>query len=269
MTFQGQLVYHLLSFMQHDDSKKNLIFKIGDKFVRFGPDEYYVITGLPFSGVAEIPSNSDLHKNIFGGRELICLDDIEKAFKSVKASTNGSGDLMLKLALLWFLYGALFCDAHKKIPSVYMHILDDLPSFNKYPWGLKSYEYLVQKMHRSHANMLDTLNTQKRATFDVFGFVFVLQVWLFETIPGLGDFCAKRVDKYDEVWPRVLRWSSIPGFKTHQSISKFLTMEHLIHVVSFLIRCNSVLYFVILLDLYDPSLISFCRERCAPMVMKI
>lgn len=219
--------------MQPELIRRTLLFKFGDRSVSFGPEEYYLITGLTFGGVDDLPRDSDIHRNVFGSRQNLYLVDIEKAFMAHKQSSHGGGELMLKLALLWFMFGALFCRhrSHKKISIKYMHLVDNIQRFNEYPWGLKSYEFFVKKLYASREKMAGTL-INKRAAFDVNGLVFVLQVWLFETIPGLGVFCARRVDGYDHIWPRLMRWLGTPVSKTYFALEMFFTPVYITQAVS-------------------------------------
>ncbi|KAL8470596.1 hypothetical protein ACS0TY_033230 [Phlomoides rotata] len=143
--FQGMLYLHLL-FMQGNEKMSNkLIFHVNGEKTEFSPHEFSLIIGLHFGHKSPIPPFSKIYTNNFKKNRLLKLIDIENAF--MKAKDGGEGDLSLKLALLWVLHGILLVKGHtsKKIETQYIHLVDDLDEFNKFPWGHVAFEFLIKE----------------------------------------------------------------------------------------------------------------------------
>ncbi|KAH6830129.1 hypothetical protein C2S53_017970 [Perilla frutescens var. hirtella] len=228
MKFQGQLVYHLLLHMEdHINSNGVLRFKINDRVFVFGLKEYFLITGLKFGVVEALLTESIIYKKIFDSKVLMKLQDIEKAFEIAYLASNGVGQLMLKLAHLLVLYALLLCrDTHGKMIDVqYVHLVDDLSKFEKYPWGSISYKFMVDSIVDARARLKNMLNKKMKPMFDIYGFTFVFQVWAFEISRELGAYCGEQVPSCEEAVPRMLRWST-PNFFQFYDLKKFFTPAH-------------------------------------------
>lgn len=217
--FLAQLAYHSLLQMKVGYNH-NAIFQIGGTEVTISPQDFYLITGLGFMGRPELPDRSDIHDFIFGGAEAIYMNNIEDAFLKVSKTSKGRGIMTFKLGILWFVYAVLFGrhPSHKKINVKYMHLVDDLNSFDAYPWGLKAYEFFIKKLCRAR-RILDG-NEAAGLAFELYGFTYVLQVWLFETCPQLAAFCARHVDPGGKRMPRILCWSAT-SVRKYASLRKF------------------------------------------------
>ncbi|KAL8457506.1 hypothetical protein ACS0TY_035390 [Phlomoides rotata] len=103
--------------------------------------------------------------------------DVEKAFMSVR--DNGEGELSLKLALLWILYGVLLVRGRssKKIQFQYIHIADNIKEFNQYPWGRVALDFLVKSFRKSMQGRVEIIekNSIKTSHVDVQGFGYAIQ----------------------------------------------------------------------------------------------
>ncbi|KAH6800233.1 hypothetical protein C2S52_000697 [Perilla frutescens var. hirtella] len=241
MKFQGQLVYHLLLYME-DRANSNgfLRFKINDRVFVFGPKEYFLITGLKFGAAEALPTESMIYKNIFDSKVLMKLQDIEKAFEIACLASNGGGQLVLKLAHLLVLYALLLCrDTHGKTIDVqYVHLVNDLSKFEKYPWGSISYKFMVDSILDARARLKNMLKKKMKPNFDIYGFTFVFQLLAFEISRELGAYCGEQVPSFEEAVPCMLRWST-PNFFRFYDLKKFFTPEHSLNWVWILITYSA------------------------------
>lgn len=120
------------------------------------------------------------------------------------------------------MYGSLFGrhKTNKKINLRLMHIVDDVHAFNSYPWGAKLYEFFLKKWFSSSRKMHTSLADNGVAVFDLYGLVFMVQCWVYECNSDIAKYCANRLQGYEQVWPRMLRWSTT-SFKYFTSLKKF------------------------------------------------
>ena len=60
--------------------------------------------------------------------------------------TQERGD-RVKVALIYFLEGDLFnSNVKRNVSSMYMSMVDDLVTFNAYPWGLDVFETIIHRL---------------------------------------------------------------------------------------------------------------------------
>ncbi|VFQ77240.1 unnamed protein product [Cuscuta campestris] len=98
-----------------------------------------------------------------------------------------------------------------KLPPLYLHLVDDLSRLNAYPWGDEIWDLLVEDMAKCSL----TLRTSKKDRFTFPGFLMALQIWAFETFPGLEkrEVC-EMIESRRGKWPRALRWAT-PTLTNH------------------------------------------------------
>lgn len=248
LEYQGQLVLHLLLHIDMDASnKENLVFKINNS-IEFGPRDFSQITGLRFGTLDETIttiSSSSIHKEVFKGSCRISLKDVKEAF----LYHEGKGEFKLKLALLYFLYGTLLAGHPDKIIEVqYLHLIEDLQKFNEFPWGEVVYKFLVSFI-LSLQERIDhgLVVTNRKTQLDLHGFSFVLQVWAYEVMPALAEYCAIRVNNCKNlITPRILRWFTPKKAICFNDLKKFFTTGGEVHLVSKYFFQVSTLVFVII-----------------------
>ncbi|XP_057810205.1 uncharacterized protein LOC131024694 [Salvia miltiorrhiza] len=206
LKFQGQLLKLLLLNMDTIASKKGkLVFKINNTNMEFGPREFVLITGLRFGKLEATRASSSIHKDVFLGRPRIVLKDVKEALLNVSRDHEGRGELTLKLALIYFLYGILFAlDYKKHIDVQYLHLVDDLLKFDAFPWGRVAYDFLVLVILSAQPCMGGPKVTMLRMQ----GFSFALQVWAYEVMPSLARYCAARENKFENLTTWILHWSA-------------------------------------------------------------
>lgn len=117
----------------------------------------------------------------------------------------------------------LYRDAiFKNIDLDYIHLADDLSSFDSYQWGLVAYYFFVTNLIISHGMMLEALRKHNKLKFNVYAFAFILQVWVYEVFVNVGLYCASQMS-YAAMGmrlPRILRWK-VPNFFRYDNLLQF------------------------------------------------
>ncbi|CAA2993328.1 Hypothetical predicted protein [Olea europaea subsp. europaea] len=142
-------------------------FKIGDKRVRFGLEEFVLVTGL------NAGDENDVDKTL--GAEC----------RIVKEYFKNSGRKIIKGDV----YNAFTC----------------CMLFEKYPWGKISFEYTMNVFRREIGGKLKSFDVggESRCRYSLYGFPLAIMIWAFETISTLG---MKFATKYPGVIPRMIAW---------------------------------------------------------------
>lgn len=203
LRFQGQLMFHLLrSLDMAASSKKSLVFKINDSTMTFGERDFHDITGLCL-GEREVTSMpSFIQEHVFRGRSSIVFKEVEETFLKYSSHYQGRGELTLKLAFLYFLYGILLSGSHiKKVDTSYLYLIENLDEFNAFPWGEIGHEFFVSSLLSARVLMCGS----KISRLNIHGFGFALQIWAYEKMPSLATHCANNLG---DLSPQILRWSA-------------------------------------------------------------
>ncbi|KAH6763321.1 hypothetical protein C2S52_020754 [Perilla frutescens var. hirtella] len=225
LKFQGQLLLQLVMHMVTvaSNEERGLVFKIGNSNMEFGPNEFSEITGLNHGGstLEATKTCSSIHEHVFGGSTSIMLKDVEKAFSSV---SGGKGDLALKLALLYFLYGVLLNKTTRsssyKINNEqlqYLDLVEDLEKFNAFPWGRVAYHCLASSIMLARHHLIN------RESHSIHGFCFALQIWAYEMMPDVAEHCAiPLAEKGFQNLP-ILRWCTVLRSVRYNELNEFFT----------------------------------------------
>ena len=118
---------------------------------------------------------------------------------------------MVKLALLYFLEHVLLGKEGKNLINMqWVGLVDCLEVFNKYPWGRICYERTIYGMQQALENRVTKYQGKKEQmgniahkAYSLVGFPYVLQVWVYETIPIVR---MKYVNHVVKSCPRILNW---------------------------------------------------------------
>ncbi|KAH6763318.1 hypothetical protein C2S52_020751 [Perilla frutescens var. hirtella] len=236
LKFQGTLMLQLLMHMDMDVSnEEKLVFKINNSNVEFRPSDFSLITGLLCYGTLEATttSSSSIHKDVFHSRACIGLKDVKKAFLTASRDNEGRGELTLKLALLYFLYGILLPrnGGITKSDMKYFHLVGDLEKFKAYPWSLVAYQFLVQSILSARARMDGLQVTNKKLDIRINGFSYALQAWAYEVLPPVGAYCATRANNFGNLTPPILCWSTKKTIRFND-LKKFFTLRDKARMVS-------------------------------------
>ncbi|KAK2653500.1 hypothetical protein Ddye_013356 [Dipteronia dyeriana] len=111
---------------------------IGGKTFRFSIEEFCLITGLecghdpPLVVKEKKDGSGSFWSSMLNGEVRFNNKTLETIFK---AASSDSDEDMVKLALLYFLETVLFGKDQKVfIGAHHVELLEDLDTFNKYPW---------------------------------------------------------------------------------------------------------------------------------------
>ncbi|ESQ50152.1 hypothetical protein EUTSA_v10002232mg [Eutrema salsugineum] len=120
----------------------------------------------------------------------------------IKTANKWSRDDRLRLVYVCIIAGLVMAQSiYIHIPHKYIMLVMDLERLHRYPWGLKSFDFLVANINKSSAG----LREGKSYTLD--GFSLALQIWLMEAMPVLGTMMSTKVKDAPVTIHRCTNWS--------------------------------------------------------------
>lgn len=184
--FPGKVI-HLLLLHQCQSAKSNEVrFNFGGNLAKFELKEFALMSGLECGDIPIVMGNKkqivgDAYDNSLRGKffkGLISIRNQDIAHKLLDTTTATDAE-KVKLANLLLLEVALLPKQDTvKVNEDHVTTANDAEIFNKYPWGKKSFDLLLQSMGKTK-----TYREGKSAAYHVGGFVFSLVAWAYETIP--------------------------------------------------------------------------------------
>ncbi|KAK3188654.1 hypothetical protein Dsin_028215 [Dipteronia sinensis] len=244
LKFSGQLVHHLLLRQIRSSSKSEMWFAVGGNTFRFSIQEFCLITGLacgPDPPVLEKKGDGSgsFRSSMLNGEVRYNNKTLEAIFK---AASSDSDEDMVKLALLYFLETILFGKDQKVyISALHVELLENLETFNKYPWGRKCYETTLNSLQRDlrrmsqeyHTTSKKMVSNKKRKRHDnkekdgirqyaLHGFPYAFQIWACEAIPAIGVEIA---NKFGTLLQRIVNWIT-PGTPDATNVIKLLDRKN-------------------------------------------
>ncbi|KAF4395325.1 hypothetical protein F8388_001712 [Cannabis sativa] len=198
-----------------------LWFKLGDKAIRFGIEEFSLITGLDCTKSYDV----DLFKSkkLLAYKEgIFCMHGLtEKLTVKEVASVFFSGALKddedyVKIALVYFFAGYLYgYPQGKKIDNFIFAMVngdDYIEVFNRFGWGRLLWEktfYHLKIALKDGNDTFEQLAKKKMIEkgYKLKGFPIAFLIWLYEIIPSLSPRFCKRISNKI---PRVLNWENSP-----------------------------------------------------------
>ncbi|KAH0635911.1 hypothetical protein KY289_035826 [Solanum tuberosum] len=138
------------------------------------------------------------NKNITGAKLMRIINSNYKLNKEQK----------LKCSLVWFVHSMLLAhDRSKIVDSNHIKMADDLNFFNSYPWGKESFDltltYLKNQINLKKQGKM--YNEKKNACYALYGFPWVVLVWIYKAFSYLGKYARKSLYTPLPI-PRLLRW---------------------------------------------------------------
>ncbi|KAH6808123.1 hypothetical protein C2S51_029231 [Perilla frutescens var. frutescens] len=195
----------------------NLCFIINGRSITFGRTDFAIMSGLKFKGFQPPPVVSTFHERVFGGKRTLTLDNIKTRFEEECKRSKGIRLVCRQLAMLSILYGTLLSPGRLMSPidMTFFHLIDDLASFNAYPWGHVSYNYLVRSMHEVRDILFQTSpgDVALQGEVRVPGLTFSLLLWAYEVMPQLAAICVRRRGLEVDRILKIRAWTTIsyPG----------------------------------------------------------
>ncbi|TXG68359.1 hypothetical protein EZV62_003294 [Acer yangbiense] len=225
--------------------KSEMWFAVGGKRLRFSIQEFCLITGLecgpepPVLSKEKGDGSGSFRSSMLNGEVRFNNKTLEAMFRA--ASSDNDED-MVKLALLYFLETVLFGKDQKvHIGAHHVELLEDLETFNKYPWGQKCYETTLNSLQRDLRRMSQEYHTTSREIvsgkkrkrqaskekecirqYPLHGFPYVFQIWACEAIPAVGVAIAI---KSGCLLPRIVNWIT-PGTPDATYVMKLLDQKN-------------------------------------------
>ncbi|KAK0582621.1 hypothetical protein LWI29_027732 [Acer saccharum] len=216
LQFSGCIVHRLLlRELHHDGPTDEMRFMLGSRSVRFSKVEFCLITGLKFGVIPDMTQieevENGLHQRYFNSRDSITLEELQaRILQGEWQQQYDVVKLCLVLLLNCFLIGL---DEREYIPIWQLRLVDDLVSFEAFPWGSHVYKYsiygFINALHGRRQRFQERqekkgIENHKKEKYSIFGFSYALLIFSFEVIPELArEFATRR--NVDPI-PRILRW---------------------------------------------------------------
>ncbi|KAH6755665.1 hypothetical protein C2S53_010529 [Perilla frutescens var. hirtella] len=211
----SRALHVLLSYEIFNDNPDELWFSVQGVQFRFSPIHYALMSGLNFGyssfdpsrGIHD-PSRVGVYKRVANGDSIV-LRDLMRKFTECNIYEDSSNlpqddseehDDYLKVANIIVLYFFFlgFADSRKVENWVWI-LVDDLSAWNRFPWGAYLYRALIH-----YVSIVPMTRLEALPSYHLYGPMWALQIWAYETIPTLGRVAAHYA--YPNSIPRMLAW---------------------------------------------------------------
>ena len=176
LTFCGGLVHSMLARQVEPPDESLMEFNIFGQSAVFSLKEFGLITGLKLHGSsnARPPPSQRLINTYFDGKRVIRPSVLRDVVVGLRIKDLEEEDDLVKLCLLYFLECGVLCGNHKSsINMDHFSMVEDLAYFNQHPWGLESYQLLMESLHKAFKKD-DALNNS--STYTLCGMPLAFQV---------------------------------------------------------------------------------------------
>ncbi|PWA72527.1 phospholipase-like protein [Artemisia annua] len=210
------------------DHCRSLIFEIGDKALEFGREQFSLITGFSLGHVAK--EEIDIGRLVHGLKESPFFDRLFPQ-KKLTQKKKIKGEQLLQFlnnAKLWeslsdddavrvcLLVIATFAfigrEGRYYIPDHLLKNIEDFDVWNDYPWGEYMWAHfflrtvnVVPRHNEFEAKKAAPSEPKTEHTYNLYGFVWALKIWITESYPNRCHFWTKDPEKI----PRAIAWSKI------------------------------------------------------------
>ncbi|KAJ9548396.1 hypothetical protein OSB04_020939 [Centaurea solstitialis] len=205
------LLIHLMlqtQFFPEGALADEMWFRIGGHELRFGREEFCLITGFRFGPTNSLP---EMRGNPFRERVFPHLpahkpvkgSDLLSVFDSRAFAQISDLDAVRICLLLLLEVGFIGNQPSSVVSDFRLCLVEDLDSWDRYPWG----SYLWALTYKQLKNALPSrqhhvsLKPDKMAKYTLTGFVYAFKIWIFEMFP-VARVWASRSD----VIPRAVAW---------------------------------------------------------------
>ncbi|CAA0815608.1 Domain of unknown function (DUF1985 [Striga hermonthica] len=205
---QNQLINYILLREVHHSRTDELWFNFGGKFLRFGIEEFAVVTGLKCaerSKKMNIPKISDgLHDKYFEGIDLT-RNHIRWQFQKKSWVSDEDAVKLAKLHLLAnFLMGSQ--DA-LRIERCYVDMIDSAEC-DDYSWGTDVFEFTLYYLKKS-IHTREQMHIFEKAEgagylYRCYGLILALQTWFYKVCEPAQGVLSTNLRVHDI--PRILKW---------------------------------------------------------------
>ncbi|KAM0066229.1 putative phospholipase [Helianthus debilis subsp. tardiflorus] len=188
----------------HQDA---LFFHVGGQELRFGPQEFCLITGMRFGPHQllrqhwmQVGPDTTFRRRVFAHVQArLKVSDLKNVFDS---SLDQLSDLdAVRLCLLMLLeVGFMGCQSSQVVDSGLLELVEDLDSWNTFPWGSYVWKVVYRQLH----NALQKRSARRAFSplkYSLEGFIWAFKIWIFEVLPYAKTFAIKHGGI-----PRAISW---------------------------------------------------------------
>ena len=215
---QCQVIHSLLLRELKHSSLKEMWFNVCGVKLRFGLDEFAVITGLncvpDFRNTGVYLKENEIVQKYFSSVSKINKQSIQECFFAKRWENDED---CLKIAVLYFLEMFLFSDQKNQIVSKQNLDLVASGSFQTYAWGKDVFDFTLDSLKR---RFVDKRKLHPQCFYRLNGFPYAFQLWFYEcchyVVGKICDYSTAHVR--GGLVPRMLNYtcSLTPSFKTLQ-----------------------------------------------------
>ncbi|CAA0831130.1 Domain of unknown function (DUF1985 [Striga hermonthica] len=225
---QDQLINLIILREVHQNRSDEVWFDFGGKLLRFGIEEFAVITGLKCVGKSKklnIPKiSSGLHDKFFDGVELR-RNHIRWQFLKKAWSNDEDAVKFAKLHLLAnFLMGSqeALC-----IDRCYIDLIDS-PECDDHAWEKEVFDFTLYYMKKSiHTREQMHIYEKPEGAgylYRCYGLILALQTWFYEVCDTAEGVICTSVGDHD--MPRILKWEVRDSYSRLFLQRTFLNLPH-------------------------------------------
>ncbi|PWA82616.1 uridine kinase-like protein [Artemisia annua] len=231
LTYKNPSLVHLIlqtEYIPEQPKNDEILFRVGGHELRFGREEFCLITGFRFGtikpsseGSCHIPFRDRVFSHI-PGKISIKGSDVASIFKD---SFDQISDLdAVRICLLLLLeIGFIGRQPNFVIDEELLRLVEDLDSWNTFPWGSYiwnvTYPQLAGALQTRRGLHLSNLAT-KEAKYTLVGFIWAFKIWILEVFPAARKFAVRDPG----VIPRAIAWRSTCTIKK-EMLHNFLVFK--------------------------------------------
>ncbi|KAK1436778.1 hypothetical protein QVD17_02560 [Tagetes erecta] len=206
-TSNDQSLVHLMLQTQYipDGLQNTLYFRVGGQKLRFGPQEFCLITGLRLGSYhwGWGRGNMTFKDRVFGVQARLKVLDLKNIFDR---SLDQLSDLdAVRICLLMLLeVGFMGHESGYLVDSALLQLVEDLDSWNTFPWGSYLWKVVYEQLHNAlekNSTQLASVAGTKKLNYSLDGFIWAFKIWIFEVFPYARTFARKNVGI-----PRAVSW---------------------------------------------------------------
>lgn len=208
--YNEKLTNHLISRVMDIGDRSMMRFKFDDFEAEFLPFHFFLLTGLKFGPSVVLPEKSYFHDRSFGGQKIIYVGNIHTRFLYECQNYGGSSVDSFNLGMIFFLYGVILNPEGRFTAPVdlrFMHAVDNIDTFNAYPWGMEAYSFLLNSVYDVVEGTSEPAMCQKYQMIEIGGLSIAIQLWAFESFPDMAINSSFHDCGHIEVFPRMItKW---------------------------------------------------------------